>query len=246
MSLLNADAEQSQDEIGEDTLDLFLLIQDSFGIEFDEADDIVGKSVAEIARCIQGKSDSCNQGCLSAATFYLLRHELCSLAALPRHSPRPSAMLSNLLPWSARKKLWNKLEERTSLCLPPLVFAGWLLLGSFITTLAGVYALSAVVNSYTGWHTNWLMIAGWSLGIWVVILFYLQPLARSFPNGCHTFADLVRLTAAHNYSTLSRRFCGSTEREMMVLLTQLIAFQVGIPQENITAQTRVPQDLSIY
>jgi hypothetical protein len=79
-----------------------------------------------------------------------------------------------------------------------------------------------------------------------VVLTLLSPLAREFPSGCETFGDLTKLTLARNYGRISAEYGVSSEQDVLGLLRQLIAAEMGLDFRKVTPETPFPEGLNIY
>jgi hypothetical protein len=238
--LLDTPKVDSSNELGEDTWELFELIEKSFGVTLDYTT-LLGSSVRDIAEVIaqQAKKPS-SEKCLTAAMFYLLRREFVSALAVPKTSIRRDASLAALLPWSRRRAQWLLLETHLQLELPALTMPAWL----FVSTL-----LLSMGAGFLFWETVWknlLWVGIITISAWIALLRVAVPLGRAFPHGCDTFGDLVKLTLGRNYATLSARFGSASPALITALLIQLIAAETGIDPDEIAPETRVPQGLNIY
>src|SRR5271170_2526826 len=162
--LLDTPKVDSSNELGEDTWELFELIEKSFGVTLDYAT-LLGSSVRDIAELItQQSTGPSSERCLTAAMFYLLRREFVSGLSVPKASIRPDAPLSTLLPWSRRKAQWLLLETHLELELPSLAMPAWL----FISTL-----LLSIGAGFLVWGTVWknlFWIGFVTISAWMVLL----------------------------------------------------------------------------
>lgn len=126
--LLDTPKVDSSNELGEDTWELFELIEKSFGVTLDYAT-LLGSSVRDIAELIaQQATKPRSEKCLTAAMFYLLRREFVSGLAIPKASINPKVSLISLLPWNKRRDRWLLLEKHLQLELPALRMPAWLFL----------------------------------------------------------------------------------------------------------------------
>src|ERR1700722_832183 len=168
--LLDTPKVDSSSELGEDTWELFELIEKSFGVTLDYTT-LLGSSVPDIAEVIaqQAKKPS-SEKCLTAAMFYLLRKEFVSGLAVPKTSIRPDASLAALLPWSRRRARWLLLETHLQLELPALTMPAWL----FVSTL-----LLSMGAGFLFWETVWknlLWVGIITISAWIVLLRVAVPL----------------------------------------------------------------------
>jgi len=235
--------------VGEDTFDLLSTIQDSFGVTFIEDDLVRAVDIQSLANCLHKKLNRpLSEKCLSAVVFYKLRRTFISAFDTPRTEITPKMSLVKLLPWKGRKKNWRGIQDHLKYELPVLAWPPWLLALS-IALVGLCLTLPALrwnhLASRAGSMAAILTLVA-ALDLWVLALVLLSPLARQFPKGCETFADLVELTLAHNYRTISSEHGMSPERELIDVLRQLIAVQTGLDIQKVSPETRFPEGLNIY
>jgi hypothetical protein len=128
MTLLDADVKHNP-VLGEDTWELFEVIEDSFGVDLGDYHALCGVTVTELASVICGKANyPTEEKCLSAVAFYRLRRAFEVLFGIPRTTIRPATAVRNLLPWKSRSTQWLMLQEHLGLKFPRLNLPGWLLL----------------------------------------------------------------------------------------------------------------------
>ncbi len=227
---------------GEDTCELLATIEESFGIQFPDYREVVGKSVQELAAYIYGASEHLRaKECLSAITFYRLRRACCDLFGMPRAVVRPQTAIGILLPWTNRRARWHRLQRHLGLSLPGLTYPLWVVCVSLVAAIASSIALATIL----GFGRSFVGIAIGSFVLWIGSLKGLSPLARNFPRGCETCGDLVRLALAHNYSSIASQYGGCSLNEIVGLLRQLIAAELGTDPKTITPDSLIHRDLGI-
>lgn len=249
MTLLDADIKQDP-VLGEDTWELFELIEDSFGVDFGDYYALYGITVRELAEVIDKKANyPTEEKCLSSVVFYKLRRTLGELFGIPRTAIRPSTSVSELLPWRYRSARWKMLQEHLGLTFPSLYFPVWFLLLSLIGPPALFVTLLKFWRPQLG--TIW-MINGSLLLIFLTFM-YIVPaidkrfhLSRILPKGCETFGGLVKIVLARNFDIFASQNGSSGAAGILMSLSQLIAAQVSFDIEKISSETRIPQDLNIY
>src|SRR5580692_13042504 len=112
--LLDADL-NSDPALGEDTWELFQLIEDSFNVDLGDYNALCGKSIRELAHEISQKADFPNPNkCPSAVSFFRLRRILESFG-INRSEMRPSSDLRQILPWRTRLRRWSIIEDELKL-----------------------------------------------------------------------------------------------------------------------------------
>jgi hypothetical protein len=102
MALLYSDVKHNP-MLGEDTWELFEVIEDSFGVDLDDCHSLCGVTIRELAEVICRKANyPTEEKCLSADAFYRLRRAFETLFGIPRTTIRPATSVRNLLPWKSR------------------------------------------------------------------------------------------------------------------------------------------------
>jgi hypothetical protein len=233
--------------LGEDTWELFEAIDDSFGVNLGDYHEICGKTVRELAEIISTKANyPTNEKCLSAVTFYRLRRAFGSLFGISRSAIRPAAPVSELLPLKHRIARWKALQEHLGLTLPGLQFPIWLPLLALVTPPA----LLLFLRAFVGVRLSTIWIFDISCALYMVTVVSIIPvvdecfpLSRVLPRTCETFGGLVNVVSAQNYAALGG---SSGENDVLKTMRQLISMQVGVGIEEVSPETRIPHDLSIY
>jgi hypothetical protein len=244
MILLEADKDPSL--LGEDTCDLFALIEESFGISMGNYQDLVGKTVLEITECITKQSKhQPAECCLSMTAFYRLRAVFISSFGIQRKMVRSNSKLRDLLPWITRRRRWRALQRELGLSLPSLVYPAWLACIALVIGLATGFVVDNTETQH-GAVINGLEVVGGFTTALIAAIWLLMPLARGLPKGCASFGALARLALARNYSVVASELGSCSKEQLLPLLRQLIAAEVGIDVENIKAETLIPQGLNIY
>jgi hypothetical protein len=132
MTLLDADV-QRDPVLGEDTWELFEVIEDSFGVDLGDYSAICGLTVSELAEVVYKKANYPTEDkCLSAVAFYRLRRAFETLFDIPRKTIRPATFVGDLLPSKYRAARWLLLQEHVGLVFPALRIPGWLLCLSLV------------------------------------------------------------------------------------------------------------------
>jgi hypothetical protein len=249
MLLLDADKTQRLNFFGEDTCDLLRTIEVSFGVMFSEDELVEAKTIGELAECISRKMQhSLAEKCLSALVFYQVRRILMSSFGISRAKITPETPLRELLPWKDRRRRWREIQNQLRFVLPELRWPLWLIALSLVI-VAAVFALPSLgwarLVSFAG-STSGLFTFFGAICAWVLLLKLLAPFARTFPRSCETFGDFVKLLLARNYAQIASMHGRSPEREVLLVLRQLVAAEVSIDVERIDSSTLFPEGLNIY
>jgi hypothetical protein len=243
MSLLNADVEMGPNDLGEDTWDLYQLIEDSFAVDLGDYHDLLEKSVNELADEIALRSNLPEgDACLTSATFYKVRRVLQNVMGCRRDIIRPTTRVADVVPWIDRESRWTLIEVGLGLPLPRLTWPGWLIGMSLLFPLALVLTVRLRLMPGLNWG-----ILFWA---WIFLVFLtaklLNPLARGLPHGCDTIGGLTRELLAQNYATIAKTHGQSTAKELLSSLRQLIATQMMTTIDEVPPDLRIPSGLNIY
>jgi hypothetical protein len=246
MVLIEADKTQRLKLLGEDTCALLCVIEASFGVKFTENEFVEAKTIGELAECIFSKLEHpLSEKCLSTVIFYRLRRTFIRLFDISRATITPETLLRELMPLKGRKRQWRQMQEHLKLVLPDLRGPLWLILLSLVIVIS-VFTLGWTrLVSFAGSAAGLLTVLG-GFFAWAFLLKLLAPLARNFPRNCESFGDLVKLTLARNYGGIASEYGVSSEREVLLLLRQLIAAEESIDVQEILPDTLFPQGLKIY
>ncbi|HKN22240.1 MAG TPA: hypothetical protein VJX73_12525 [Terracidiphilus sp.] len=248
MLQLNLDGKMEFDPVlGEDTWELFEVIEDSFGVDFGDYHDICGITVGELATVICKKANYPTEDkCLSAVTFYRIRRAFGALFGAPRSTIRPSASVADLLPLKHRAKGWELLQEHLGLNLPRLQFPAWL----FLLAIVIPPTLLVFLRAFLGIRISAIWMLSISCALYMVTFVSIIPaiderfsIPRVLPKTCRTFGELVKFVSAHNFAALG---ASSSENSVYKALQQLVAMQLGIDVAGLYPNTRIPDDLNIY
>ena len=143
------------------------------------------------------------------------------------------------MPWLGRRKQWRGIQKHSNLVLPDLRMPRWLFGSSLVIAIA-ISVLAGQRWSIPGYV---LIVVG--LMTLILVMYLLSPLYRAFPS-CETFGDLVRLALARNYQAITAQHGGAPEKEVLRVLRQLMAAEIGTDVSEISPAARFPEDLNIY
>jgi hypothetical protein len=249
MIFMEADNIQRLKLFGEDTRDLLCTIEASFGVKFSENDLIEAKTIAELAQRISKKLEQpLSEKCLSAVVFYRVRRTFIRLFDIPRGRITPEMPLRDIMPWKDRRKQWRGLQDHLRFVIPELRWPLWLVALS-LAMVGAVFTLPplgwARLVPFAGSASGLVTLVG-AICVWVLLLKLLAPLARTFPRSCDSFGDFVKLVLARNYAKIASEHGRSSEREVLLILSQLVAAEESIDVEEIGPNTLFPEGLKIY
>jgi hypothetical protein len=246
MTFLDADRIQSLNGFGEDTCDLLHTIEASFGIEFSDDELVSSTTIRELGECISRKLEQpASEQCLNVIVFNRLRRAFVDLFDIPRSAINPGTPLGTLMPWINRRRRWHGIQDHLGLILPDLRWPIWPLELSLVIVITLIAPNWTSVTSRGGLLSGIVLALGGVLA-WALVLRFLAPLARGFPRSCDTFGDLVKLALARNYGTVASQRGRSSDKEVLLVLRQLIAAETDISLKDVTAESCFPDGLNIF
>ena len=195
----------TMEEMDPDLAEVVQAIETSFEIQFD-AREITGDTrVSELLAALGNKEivTPHRDVCLTATTFWRMRHAARLITRDPRIRPRSVIQIRNRRTWRAFA------DSAGSFRVPELEFgpgaSATILLGSLMLTSAAAYALYPLMNS------TWLARIGCgAFSCFALILSataiarLMEPFASKLPDSIPTAGDLARTMAAMNYAKLAR------------------------------------------
>jgi len=228
--------------LGEDTWELFEAIESSFGIDLGDYRVHYGRSIRQLAAEVERLATYPSADkCLTAVLFYRLRRALQPFG-FARNSIQPTTPLRELLPWRNRRKRWLQMRDRLGLELPGLALPRW----AFFLALCGPATILVGMRLFCGIALGIGSIFVLSILLVIPALFGLIPLARTLPLGSETCGGLAEVILAQNYSAIAMENGSRRGAEVLWALRQLVATEMGMNFEEVSPDTRIPQDLNIY
>ncbi len=245
--------------IGEDTVDLLVPVEKTFGIQFTE-DDVIPGTVGRLCEFVISRLPGDRSSrCVSSVTFYALRRAIIQATGSRRDAITPSAGLVSVLSNGGhRRKEWKTIEKCLALQMPELTFSNGveacLSLAWFAVALAVVIlflprqflsplGLPVHIGSWMG---AILLTGIGALILWAITRAALQPLATQIPSECGSVSDLVRLIVVKNYGAIAKRAGGWNDKEVWNALRDLIADEISLDPDKITPETSFPDGLNIF
>jgi hypothetical protein len=229
--------------LGEDTRELFEVIEDSFAVDLGDYRALCGMTVKVIAGIICHEANyPPEEKCLPAVAFSRLRSAFGNLAGVQRKMIHPSTPVARLLPWRSRKADWSTIQVQLGLKLPNLRVPAWLSLLALVVPACLLISLRA----FWGFPLSGGMILFGSFALILPAWAATMLFARSLPPNCETFGRLAEVALARNHAVFASQAGSPSESGAITALRQLIALQLGVDLATITAETQIPQDLKIY
>jgi hypothetical protein len=235
---------QRLDLLPEDLEDLVHTFEASFGISLTERELCKAKSIGGLADYVSRKINSPRTSrCLSSVVFYRLRQTFITSFKIPPAAIKRKTPLHILMPWVTRRKGWREVQHALQVELTQLLYPVWVIVSSIIITGLVFWAEWLRLVAFSGKALGLAIFFG-VFFLWIVVLRVLEPLARKFPRSCETFGDLAKLTLGRNYGKISSERDGwSSEREILLVLRQLIAAETGVVVDDIEPGTLVFEDI---
>jgi acyl carrier protein len=232
--------------MGLDSVELILEVEKTFGITIADADAEKIRTVSDlqalVRKQLEGKTTT---ACASSFIFYSLRRVLMQELDLPKTAITPQTALKDIIPRKDRRVWWKKIATATVWAFPALR------LREPYATLLSVFALVSIIGTVgfalamvwffddTKWW--WLLPVGALLFCWLLYAL-LRPLRTSFPQ--KYVRNLCERLLVLNYSTV-RNEKGLNQKEVEMVLMQVIADRTGIPVEEILPEHSFTDDLGV-
>ncbi len=226
--------------MGFDFLEVVLEVEDSFGIKI--PDEVAGdiETVGQLYEFVLAARPSCEtaRGCLSSATFRMIRRAICSTPQLTSMRLRPRDSVRSIMPRSGRRQFWNRLQQELDLRFPRLVRPEWMVTCSAIVTVS-VATIAACVGLATidighavafAFATAIIIAAG--------LMLVTMPFATNPHRDFATFRGLTTAVIAYNFAALNQRFHISDRNDIWNSLCVILSDQLGISRETLHKNTR--------
>ena len=219
------------------SVELVMEFEIEFGLQI--PDDVAEKmpSVRDVVEYVHAelrKTLPQAESCLTSRSFYRLRRELTRLLSLPRRSITPKTELESLVPQDQRREVWQALLS-SGIQLPSLQRSTVTAWAAATIVIAGPTGLALVMRE------PWFLLA--ALPLWLVVSLATRPLAVFVPGSAQTISDLVMYTTSMKSSDLTD--AAPTRREILYKIRVITSEQLGIPFEQISADSRFTEDLHI-
>ncbi len=217
----------------------------SFWVNFTVEELVRTETVGELFDLIASKQKQpMSGGCLSRTAFHRLRQAFVKALGFQRSEIRPQTPLAQLMPTRTRRAQWEKLSQELHLFIPELWYPIWLqilLAVGFIGTVVLVFGAHYFVKSADGAVAFMLNPLLW-IPFWVAAVpAMIAPFKRMLP--LQTVGELTNFIATHEHSSLVDQQGGWNQRDAMNTLRKLISEHTHIPVQQITPETRFPEDL---
>lgn len=137
---------------------------------------------------------------------------------------------------------WQQMRSGSGLEFPGLVYPRWALL----LALFGPGIIFTCIRVFWGIPLGVASILGLSVLLVLPAFFATISLARTFPPGSDTCGGLVEVVLARNYAAVAKENGSQRGGEVLRALRLLVATQMVMNIEEVSPNTRIPQDLNIY
>lgn len=237
--------------MGLDGVELVIATEETFGIKIEDAEASRTVTVGQFYElvCNKLKIESQNS-CATQKAFYALRKQLISLLNIKRSEIRPDTLVATIFPLSTRKHIWEIFVKNTSLKLPTLRFPPWVykIMVSYV-----ILVIMIIVGYFIHYSTLWLhqkeqnlFIGAIEISVVSFSLFWLFrkttfPLRVHLPSSCRTLGDLSKEVLVLN----TEYFKPFSEKDIWVILVNLISDQLGIEKDIIKPESSFVKDLGL-
>jgi acyl carrier protein len=232
--------------MGLDTVELVLDLEDRFGVTLPDAECGRTRTVADVAALVLTHMPRAATECPTAARFYEVRRAMVEHLGVPRGRVRPRTPVAEFAHPGTRSE-WNALR-RAERQIPELTRSPRGDRASAVLTLA-LLGLTFAGLAWVG-----VRVSGWAvLGVLPVALGVLvaglawaaSRLARHAPAGVATVGDLVRATAPLPPPGGSPGERLIAEQRVLEEVRRMVASTVGLPVEQVRAESRLVEDLKM-
>ena len=221
---------------------MFETIECSFRLDLGDYRSHCGRTIRDLAADVERLATYHDADrCLTAVTFYKLRRALQQFG-FPRSAIRPATPLLKLLPWRNRRTRWKQIRDQLGLELPGLVYPRWAL----FFALFGPGTILTGMRAFWGIPLRVASILGISVLLVIPAIFASIPLAHALPPGSDTCGGLAELILVRNYAAIATENGSPRSAEVLWALRQLVATETVMNFEEVSSDTRIPQDLNIY
>jgi|GEM_PF-988573 len=237
--------------MGLDGVELVIATEETFGIKIEDAEASRTVTVGQWYElvCNKLKIESQNS-CATQKAFYTLRKQIISLLNIKRSEIRPDTLVETIFPLSTRKHIWEIFVKNTPLKLPILRFPPWVykIMVSYV-----ILVLLIIVGYWILYATLWLhrgelnvFIGAIEISVVSFSLFWLFykiafPFSVYLPSSCRTLGDLSREVLVLN----TEHFKPFSEKDIWVILVNLISEQLGIEKDRIKPESSFVKDLGL-
>ena len=240
--------------MGLELVEIVMDVEKTFAIRLPHIEGSYISTVGQLYDCIvKTLSEKQSVTCLTSHVFYRLRNALQSARGLARRQIRPSTPLERIIPLSARRTTWKKLEQALAEHVPTLrrprplsvvlavvaIVLGWF--GTFglvfESDLKRMIARPAVAFGCMFFFVPAAAFFG-LVGLW-----FTAPLAVVLPAGIRTVGDLARAVVAMNYGDPAKEERQWSTEEIWRTLQNIIVDVLAVDPGEITREARFVEDL---
>ena len=220
--------------MGLDAVELIMAVEEAFDIQIPDREAEKLSTVGQMYAFVVNKlAFNERPRCQSSAVFYQARRALVDLHGAPRRSVSPSTRMDSLLPSTSRRSDWQSLSRTMEAQLPQLEAPRWMRLLSAGRVVALIFACVAAYSVYPAF-TAVIFALGSALLIWMANR-AMSPFAVEIPVECATVGGTVKAILRLNYGTQTGTNRKWDPHEVWETLRSLIAEQLDVPLEAVTA-----------
>ena len=225
--------------MGLDIVELVMAVEDDFEIPLPNDWGEI-RTVGDLHQVICHQLDQHRmrplQTCPSIATFLETRNALLAMSPVARREVRPSSLLTEVISGRQRRQMWQQLQARTNISLPPLGLPDSLRTVVYVACVSVLLLLTLVAVRSAG-----VLLVGLVGTLLLPMLYFAtRPLALAFPEGCQTVGDVVRHARQISRTENSQ----PTDPDVVwQRLVGIVSDQLDVPISDVTRQARFVEDL---
>jgi hypothetical protein len=222
-------------------VELIAALEDAFQISMEDQEAADAATVGDLYRLVLGQLKGREtKRCLNKMASFRTRRAIADVLGVNRREIQPATQLAEILPQKGRREKWRQIQAALGLKLPALRHPTWIRMGMVVVGVEMV-VLPGVYREVSNTAMALLFFLGCLIGY---LLAWLTPgLAVKFPYHVQTVGELARHVLALNRARLVEEVAGWNEDDIWEALCQVIARQVGIAPEKITAGVGLTDDL---
>jgi acyl carrier protein len=237
--------EKEDEAMGLDTVELEMVVEDTFGIRIPDEDAGAIQTVGQLYEYICTHRPKHDQPgiCLTAAAFYRLRRGLIACFGVERANIRPGTSLDSVVPVRGRRSAWRSLEGQLELSLPQLVRPTVVVAALLVCalTFGGAVFADAPPSLSTGVSLMAGVVSAIVVGLVSILL--TRWLATEPERHFATVGGLAHAVLTINYQEILAAKGSDAVCDVWETLRIIIATELGVSMEQVTYEASFVNDL---
>ena len=234
--------------MGLDAVELVMDVEEAFEFSIPDEGYAQMRTVGELHQYIlrqlevQHQLHAEHRTCPSVPAFVEIRLAITSLLAIDRKFVRPSSQLASIIPRRLRRNIWQQLQEKAHINLPPLVLPVGLRQLTRLASLGILIAAACGCVSLLG-LPGMLLALPICIGLSMALFAGSRPLAFAFPSGFRTVADIVRAARPPHYPPQRQPPFAADSDAVWHKLVEIIVNVLAVSPSEVRPSARFIEDL---